>query len=513
MLFFTGTMMPLMLVSQTVIYEDNFSNNCNAGTNGLTPCANGEAPNNTTWRYSENDGGFALGYTFTNNEMRLRNNWGSGSSSGLQFMSKRLAGNSSIGTNEVYGTWSTSNPNHLDDVFTNNTQTIEWTFLFYLSQTPTGLSNGAARYGGAFVLGSVYNNLQLCNTSLRNKGYAVFFGSQSTNQIHLAHFESGTSSACATNNYPQYMINNTFGTDNTTCIISDDSQAMSGARWYAVKVQYNPANDEWRLFTRHNVSSTFDPTTLGTADGRGSNIDNTHTNVQWLSYMGLYASMPATTPTRSVRLKSLKIRKNVSLIATPAGGGFCTSMAALPVEFNQLSSTCMNGQAHLNWSTFTELNNDYFTIERSSDGYVFEEIAQVSGNGTTNQLSAYQWVDDRPFPGVSYYRLSQTDYDGTYTLLKTISYVHECAEIDYSISVYPNPMTEQSMVKLTLENESDVQLQLIDNSGRLVAGVLPMIKKPAGVYEWSLSNYHLAAGVYFLQLIVNHKLETIKIVK
>jgi hypothetical protein len=196
-----------------------------------------------------------------------------------------------------------------------------------------------------------------------------------------------------------------------------------------------------------------------------------------------------------------------------AGAACSWGFTILPVEFNQLSSTCMNGQAHLNWSTFTELNNDYFTIERSSDGYVFEKIAQVSGSGTTNQLSTYQWVDDRPFPGVSYYRLSQTDYDGTHTLLETISYVHECAETDYSISVYPNPMTEQSMVKLTLENESDVQLQLIDNSGRLVAGVLPMIKKSAGVYEWSLSNYHLAAGVYFLQLIVNHKIETIKIVK
>jgi gliding motility-associated-like protein len=305
--------------SQTTIYEDNFSNGCNAGTNGLTPCANGESPNNTTWRYAENDNGFALGYTFTNNEMRLINDWGGGSSSGTQFMSKRLGGSlNPIGSAEIYGTWLTSNPNHMRDQFTQNTESLEWSFLIYLSQTPTGLSNGNTRYGGAFVLGSIYNNLQLCNTSLRNKGYAVVFGHDNHQRIYLASFESGTSTACATNNYPQYIINTTFGTDNTNCIVSDDIN-MSGAQWYAIKVQYNPVNDEWRLFTRHGVAASFDPSTLGQSDGKGAKVDNTHTN-ESLIYMGLYSSMPPTTPTRSVRMKTLKIRKGVQLIATGTTG-------------------------------------------------------------------------------------------------------------------------------------------------------------------------------------------------
>jgi hypothetical protein len=69
------------------------------------------------------------------------------------------------------------------------------------------------------------------------------------------------------------------------------------------------------------------------------------------------------------------------------------------------------------------------------------------------------------------------------------------------------------MVKLILEDDSDVQLLLIDNSGRLIASVHPLNSKSAGVYEWSLVNDQLSAGVYFLQLTINDKTETIKIVK
>jgi hypothetical protein len=199
----------------------------------------------------------------------------------------------------------------------------------------------------------------------------------------------------------------------------------------------------------------------------------------------------------------------VLLSAFALTGGCIT----LPVEFNQFNATCLNSEAHLNWSTFTELNNDYFTIERSSDGYVFEEIAQVTGSGTTNQSSTYQWVDDRPFPGLSYYRLSQTDYDGTRTVLKTLSFVNDCANLEAELEVYPNPTVNESTIRLVLPEDTELELQLVDAGGRLIREILAAQPTPAGVLEIVLPTHELASGVYIIRASLNKEIKTLKLLK
>lgn len=87
----------------------------------------------------------------------------------------------------------------------------------------------------------------------------------------------------------------------------------------------------------------------------------------------------------------------------------------LPIELLVFSAKAIDSQVLLNWSTATELNNDYFTIERSVDGTNWEVVDFVTGQGTTAQQSNYELMDKRPFLGLSYYRLKQTDYDGDYS--------------------------------------------------------------------------------------------------
>lgn len=499
---------------EKIVYEDNFSSNCTHTWAGFAnmSCTNGVAPNNTKWDYKETDNGNAVAFQFSSGEMRVHNDYNS-ASSGVSFLNKRLAGNSSIGTNGVYGTYSTSNPNYLNDEFTENCEPIEWSFLIYLSHTPSGLSNGAARFGGAFVLGSEYNNLTLCNTSLRNTGYAVVFGSEASATIQFVRFQSGTSSACATNNYPQYFMNNTFGTNSTTCVVSDNSANLVGGRWYAVKIQYDPSDDRWRMFTRHNVGSSFDPTTLSSSDGRGSNIDNTYTS-NWLSYMGLYTSMMPKSPVRRVALKSLKIKKNVSLLSTPAGGGVCVSESALPVKFNNLETNCENGKAKLEWSTFTEINNDYFTIERSIDGYNYDVIAKVKGVGTTSQFTSYEWTDNQQLHDIYYYRLSQTDFDGSSEYLQTVTFNStSCIDKSFKVSVFPNPIIDNSIIELVLNQETVVSISLIDVTGRIIKEITSKANKDLGVYHFNIDSHCLPTGIYFIKVETDNGGEIIKLIK
>ena len=75
-----------------------------------------------------------------------------------------------------------------------------------------------------------------------------------------------------------------------------------------------------------------------------------------------------------------------------------------------------NTYVDLTWSTASEINNDYFTIERSQNGVYFQEFDIVEGAGNSTHKINYSLIDRDPFDGISYYRLKQTDYDGKFEL-------------------------------------------------------------------------------------------------
>ena len=75
----------------------------------------------------------------------------------------------------------------------------------------------------------------------------------------------------------------------------------------------------------------------------------------------------------------------------------------------------------LNWTTASELNNDYFTIERSKDAVEFQPIKFVEGAGNSNSILNYEIIDVNPFLGTSYYRLKQTDFNGKYSFSNIVS--------------------------------------------------------------------------------------------
>jgi hypothetical protein len=95
----------------------------------------------------------------------------------------------------------------------------------------------------------------------------------------------------------------------------------------------------------------------------------------------------------------------------------------LPVTLIEFTAKVENeNQVALSWKTTAEINNDYFIVERSRDGVVFEEVDRINGNGTTTEMSSYQTTDYDPFKGISYYRLRQVDYDGEQEVFPMVVY-------------------------------------------------------------------------------------------
>ncbi|MBX2846018.1 MAG: T9SS type A sorting domain-containing protein [Saprospiraceae bacterium] len=134
----------------------------------------------------------------------------------------------------------------------------------------------------------------------------------------------------------------------------------------------------------------------------------------------------------------------------------------LPVELTNFEAERnTNNEVEIRWTTASEFNNDFFALERSSNGLDWQTIATISGAGTTNTSTNYTYTDTDPNPAISFYRLAQTDIDGTVTYSKVIAVSALNLE---NLLLYPNPATEQIvLLGKELANE-DIQVFGIDGT-------------------------------------------------
>ncbi|GIR57465.1 MAG: hypothetical protein CM15mP65_00460 [Crocinitomicaceae bacterium] len=141
----------------------------------------------------------------------------------------------------------------------------------------------------------------------------------------------------------------------------------------------------------------------------------------------------------------------VKVLATsfsPFGQG--SGGAALPIDLVSFAGECVNNTTELEFVVASQVNNDYYTIERSVDGNEWSEVGIIDGEGNTSTQMTYKWIDVSPTNGVNYYRLSQTDFDGTSETFAPIAITCETAPVD-GYSVYPNPANGLLNIDIELE--------------------------------------------------------------
>ncbi|MEQ8425396.1 MAG: hypothetical protein RIA63_11850, partial [Cyclobacteriaceae bacterium] len=110
----------------------------------------------------------------------------------------------------------------------------------------------------------------------------------------------------------------------------------------------------------------------------------------------------------------------------------------LPIELKYFTAFYNGSEVELEWSTASELNNDYFTVQRSRDGEEFQQLFDVPGMGTSSEAQIYTVRDKLPLNGISYYRIKQTDFSGE-SSYSAIVKVETKASQQVSFNVYPNP--------------------------------------------------------------------------
>lgn len=170
------------------------------------------------------------------------------------------------------------------------------------------------------------------------------------------------------------------------------------------------------------------------------------------------------------------------------------SSTVLPIELTSFNARAINQQSTLNWSTQTERDNNYFSIERGDNITRFEEIGQVKGAGDSNEPQHYSFTDKTPLPGKNYYRLRQVDFDGTfsYSPMVSVNFGDEGG-----ITLSPVPIRDQLRVQLEKANQEDGTWQIIDMNGRILrSGVFP-----AESTEYQINASDLPEGSYVFRLV------------
>jgi len=178
----------------------------------------------------------------------------------------------------------------------------------------------------------------------------------------------------------------------------------------------------------------------------------------------------------------------------------------LPIELTNFKANCNpNGDITISWTTNSEVNNDYFTIEKSYNGTEFSPIGTIDGAGNSSNTINYQFIDsDKDFS--AYYRLKQTDINGEYTYSNITSV--ECKENEKNI--YAFIQNDQISVNIESNKEEKVFISIVDARGRLISNI--NVNTIQGMNTFSFDE-SISTGVYFVRITSQSINKSIKLYK
>jgi hypothetical protein len=172
----------------------------------------------------------------------------------------------------------------------------------------------------------------------------------------------------------------------------------------------------------------------------------------------------------------------------------CSTVIILPIEIVSFTSECFDQVTVLEWSTASEVNNDYFSIEKSENGVVWETLAEIDGAGNSQNKKDYLFTDVSRYNGIYYYRLKQTDYNGVFSYFKMISQ-DNCREKEFELSIFPNPVND--ILNVTFEGD---QGEIISTS---VFNLLGQLVYYSESFQSKITLGNKFSGIYILQLLTS----------
>lgn len=201
----------------------------------------------------------------------------------------------------------------------------------------------------------------------------------------------------------------------------------------------------------------------------------------------------------------------VTNVVPPAGyqGGFYTWILVdkahpLPVTLLYFKVYCVGKYVALKWETASEINCEYYLVERSSDGIYWEPVAYIQGAGNSNEVSTYSWVDNFDSKGKAlYYRLTQFDYDGEYEVLGTQSILCNAADDDHWITINTD-IFNNILINFTATEGEPYEIKVFNLLGELMYFQSGTVEN--SIEQFIIPTYGWASSIYLVDvssLLVN----------
>jgi len=278
-------------------------------------------------------------------------------------------------------------------------------------------------------------------------------------------------------------------------------------------------NNSWYQFTAGSTTESFPITSISGCTGgiqaeiysisyTGAGCCNSFTSVS-----NCYS--PGNTTLGTVTATPLIVGNDYMLMIDGFGGANCdftisgwTGINILPVELTQFLGYANENENLLKWTTASESNNEYFYIEKSTDGINYKKIGEVQGSGNSSVRIDYEFSDAEINNSIVYYRLTQVDFDGTNEQVGTLVMTRELK----AVTVFPNPANAELNLAFNTGKSGIYTVDFIDVNGKIVSETIQISNNNT---VQSLIFNQLDSGIYFVKISDKNSnvIEMIKVVK
>lgn len=369
--------------------------------------------------------------------------------------------------------------------------------------TSTGVSDGMAY---ASFTGIPAGTSVLCETASTT---CQVTGLSASTQYSFTVISFAKGSDDATYNY---KIDGTLTTVTVTTVAGAPTVQASGIKFGTsgsnqMEISWTAGNGDGQIVVMKANSATSSPsngssytgnTTFGSGDDLG---DGTFVVFRGSSAKGNIVVSNVSPGTvyyiKILEYSGVGTQTSYNMTETSGWNSGNTAASSLPIELLSFTATLQSDESVLlNWSTASEVNNDYFTIERSSDLINWKSVLTVKGSGTSSILNEYSAIDILPISGITYYRLKQTDFDGKYTF-SDVLFIENNSSNNIEIS---NPFISDNQLKSIIFNQAGVELkaEIISIEGKIIYS--KQLNPESDVFVFSVSQVNLPKGIFLLRI-------------
>ncbi len=282
-----------------------------------------------------------------------------------------------------------------------------------------------------------------------------------------------------------------------TPVTHDTGNIIANNAWYHVAVVYDASTQTKYLYVNGALSISGVVTgTLGSPTGNasiGGEVAAGETANRFHGDLDEVRSIPAVLSGNWIAAEYNNQNSPSTFYSVSAQMTATDLCALLPIELLNFEVTATaEFSAEIFWTTASEINNSHFVLERSSDGQHWSELTIVNGMGNSSSTIQYNYTDTNPLRGITYYRLKQVDFDGsfTYSAIRSIN----SFDATKNVMIHPNPASDQLTISGISLNQGD--FEVYSSSGKLVTDQTSIISNE--IFELQLNISNLPNGIYFL---------------